>query len=262
MHGPTPTDVTLDPPHWWQPGMPLLPPADHMAPVPLKRKRGASAEPKTDPAKRTNMRIPDEAKLWFVDFHAYQARVHRESLAYNIRLAKHLVRSSSGPWHPTHSAGGMTAAHVTSAADHPWTCQHSPFRVTSHMPSRVGSVSASLPVGSTSTTVCCARSTSNSSLADDGRGSSYAACSSHGNSRRLAPATSRARLTLPESANFCSCASSTCAIASKSHRIASGTWTRQLCARFQQASVGGPRGPKQPMSSPRAPSSRSRSLRT
>ena len=45
----------------------------------------------------------------------------------------------------------------------------------------------------------------------NGRGSFFAACSSHGNSRRLAPAAGRARLTLQESVNFCSCASSTCA---------------------------------------------------
>ena len=49
MHGPLPPDVTFDAPHWWQPGMPLLPPANYMAPVPLKRKRDTSAEPKTDP---------------------------------------------------------------------------------------------------------------------------------------------------------------------------------------------------------------------
>ena len=97
------------------------------------------------------------------------------------------------------------------------------------MPSRPGSASAS-PLGSTSTAVCCASSTSNSSPKRNGRGSSYEACSSHGNSQRLARATGRARLTLLESVNFCSCASSTCAIDSKSHRIASGTWTRQLCA--------------------------------
>ena len=126
------------------------------------------------------------------------------------------------------------------AADRPWSYHHSPFRVlrTSLMPSQPGSASAS-PLGSTSTAVCCASSTSNSSPPDIGRGSFCAACSSQGNSRRLAPATGRARLTLPESANFCSCASSTCAIASESHRIASGTWTRQLCASFQQASAGG-----------------------
>ena len=73
MHGPLPPDVTLDVPHWWQPGMPLLPPADFMAPVPLKRKRDTSAEPK-DRSREAN--IPDEAKLWFQDFHACQARVH------------------------------------------------------------------------------------------------------------------------------------------------------------------------------------------
>ena len=39
MHGPLPPDVTLD--------APLLPPADYVAPVPLKRKRNTSAEPKT-----------------------------------------------------------------------------------------------------------------------------------------------------------------------------------------------------------------------
>ena len=100
MHGPLPPDVTLDAPHWWQPGMPLLPPADHRAPVPLKRKRVTSAEPKTDPAKRAYMRIPDEAKLWFVDFHAYQARVHGKTLAYNIRRAKQLVPELFGPVAP------------------------------------------------------------------------------------------------------------------------------------------------------------------
>ena len=75
----------------WQPGMPLLPPADHRAPVPLKRKRVTSAEPNTDPAKRAYLCILDEAKLWFQDFHAYQARVHGKSFACNIRRAKHLV---------------------------------------------------------------------------------------------------------------------------------------------------------------------------
>ena len=189
MHGPLPPDVTLDAPHWWLPGMPLLPPADYVAPVPLKRKRDTSAEPKKEHAKRGYRRTPDEAKLWFQGFHANQARVHGKSLAYNIRRAKQLVPELFGPWRPTHSAGGMTAAHLTTAADHPWTCHHSPCRVsrTSHMPSRPASASAS-PLGSTSTAVCCASSTSNSSPADDGRGSFCAACSSHGSSRRLTPA--------------------------------------------------------------------------
>ena len=100
MHGPLPPDVTLEAPHWWQPGMPLLPPADYVAPVPLKRKRDTSAEPKTDPTKRAYTRTPDEAKLWFQDFHAYQARVHGKSLAYNIRRAKQLVPELFGPVAP------------------------------------------------------------------------------------------------------------------------------------------------------------------
>ena len=46
-------------------------------------------------------------------------------------------------------------------------------------------------------------STSNSSPADDGRGSFFRACSYHGSLRRLAPATGRVRLTLPENTNSC-----------------------------------------------------------
>ena len=65
----------------------------------------------------------------------------------------------------------------------------------------------------------------------------FTACSYHGNSLRLATATRRVMLTLPENANSCSCASSTCALASESHRIACGTWTRQLCAWFQKSRV-------------------------
>ena len=198
MHGPLPPDVTLGAPYWWQPGMPLLPPADHRAPVPLKRKRVTSAEPKTDPAKRAYMRVPDTAKLWFQDFHAYQARV----------------------WQVTRIHYSPGEAFGTGA-----------FRArgTRHIHGGARDLGGRPP------------STSISSRARNGRGSSYAACSSHGYSRRLTPATGRARLTLPESVNFCSCASSTCTIAPKSHRIASGTWTRRLCAWFHQASVGGPK---------------------
>ena len=110
---------------------------------------GASAteaQTRPDPATRTYRRTPDGAKLWFQDFHAYQERVHSKSLAYNIRQAKHLVPELSGPWHPTHSADGMMAAHLTTAADHPWTCHHSPFRIsrTSHMPS-LNRLSLSVP---------------------------------------------------------------------------------------------------------------------
>ena len=59
MHGPLPPDVTLDVPHWWQLGMPLLCPTDFLAPAPLKRKR---VESKTDPAKQAYMRGARRAK--------------------------------------------------------------------------------------------------------------------------------------------------------------------------------------------------------
>ena len=60
---------------------------------------------------------------------------------------------SSGPWRLTHSADGMTAAHLTSAADRSWSCHHSPFRVLRP---------------------CCVSSTSNSVPKGTERGSSYA----------------------------------------------------------------------------------------
>ena len=102
-----------------------------MAPVPLKRKRDTSNEPKTDPMKRAYMLVPDEAKLWFVEFHAMDTR-----FACNIRRAKDLVPELFGSR-------------------------------TSLMPSQPCFVSAS-PLGSTSTAVCCASSASNSSPADIG----------------------------------------------------------------------------------------------
>ena len=156
--------------------LPLLPPADYMAPVPLKRKRDTSVEPKTDPLKRTYMRIPDEAKLWFQDFHSYQARVHGKSLTYNIRGAKHLLPDLFGsvaadtfrrwpdgdtPDHRGRPPVDLPPFALSRASRDPHTCRRRP-----------GSVSA-LPLGSTSTAVCCASSTSNPSTADDGRGSSY-----------------------------------------------------------------------------------------
>ena len=103
-------------------------------------------------------------------------------------------RSSSGPWHPTHSADGVTAAHLTTAADHPWTCHHSPFRVsrTSHMPSRAGSASASLLAARLPP--CAARARHRiRAQQTDGRGRFCKVCSSHGNSRRLAPGAGRAQ---------------------------------------------------------------------
>ena len=74
-----------------------------MAPVPLKCKRDTSNEPKTDPMKRAYMLVPDEAKLWFVEFHAYQARVHGKSLA-----CKHSPGEASG-------AGALRAPNLTHA---------------------------------------------------------------------------------------------------------------------------------------------------
>ena len=233
MHGPLPPDDTLDVPHWWQPGMPLLEDRSREASIHARTRRGEAV---VTPIRRVSM-----------------ARRTLTAFAWQSSW----FRSSSGPWRLTRSAGGVSAANLmlTAPTDRPWNCHHSPFRVLRTS----GSVSAS-PLGSTSTAVCCASSTSNSSPPDTGRGSFCAACSYHGSSRRLTPATGRVRLTLPENANSCSCASSICAIASGSRRIANGTWTRQLCAWFEQVSVGGARGTNQPMSSLRAPSSRSHLL--
>ena len=83
MRGPLPPDVTLDVPYWWQPGMPLWRLADYMAPVPLKRKRDMSAEPKTDPVKREHTC----ACPW-------------QDIRLQLRLAKQLVPDLFGPVAP------------------------------------------------------------------------------------------------------------------------------------------------------------------
>ena len=55
-------------------------------------------------------------------------------------------RSSSGPWRPTHSADGMKAAHLTIAADRPWTCHHSPLSRLANLTHAVaGRLSLSVP---------------------------------------------------------------------------------------------------------------------
>ena len=46
------------------------------------------------------MRVPDQAKLWFVDFHAYNARVHGKTYAYSVRWAKEVVPELFGPVEP------------------------------------------------------------------------------------------------------------------------------------------------------------------
>ena len=121
MHGPLPPDVTLDVPYWWQPGVPLLRPADYMAPVQLKRKRDMAAEPKTEhtcayPTRRS-------CGSWF-STPIMRVSMARHTLAAFARRSS-WCWSSSDLWHPTRSAGGMTAAHpmLTSAADRPWNCQ-------------------------------------------------------------------------------------------------------------------------------------------
>ena len=194
MHGPLPPDVTLDAPHWWQPGMPLLPPADYRAPVPLKRKRDTS-EAKTDPAKRAYMRIPDEAKLWFQDFHTLIKRVSMASHSLTTFAGRSIwCRSSSGPWHPTHSADGTTAARLTTAADHPWRLP--PFAL-SHLANlthaRRGQAQSQRPHLAARLPPCAARARHRIRAQKRvERSSFFTACSSHGNSRRLAPAASRA----------------------------------------------------------------------
>ena len=250
MHGPLPPDVTLDAPHWWQPGMPLLPPAHHRAPVPLKRKRLLS---------RRQIPRSEHTCAHPKDFHAYQSRVLGKSLACNIRRAKQLVPELIGPvaphtfrrWHDggARDLGGRPPVELP------------PFAL-SRLANLTHAFAARLSLSVSTWQHVYRRVLRELDIEFEPSSSFYAAHSSHGSSRRLALAAGRARLTLQESENFCSCASPTCAIASESHRIASGTWTRQLCASFQQASAGGPRGPKQPMSSPCAPSSRSRSLQT
>ena len=190
-----------------------------------------------------------------------------QDIRLELRLVKQLVPELFGPvapdtfrrWHysgaPNADPGGRPSMEL-------------PPLALSRLANLTHAVTARLslsmsPRGSTSTAVCCASSTSNSSPTRTmDTAVPTAACSYHGSSRRVAPAKGRVRLTLPESVTSCSYASSTCAIASESHRIACGTWSRQLCAQFQQASVGGPRGPNQPMSSPCAPSSRSHLLQT
>ena len=103
---------------------------------------------------------------------------------------------------------------LTSAADRPWNCHHSPFRVSLS----ITSLAARPPP-------CAARAQhrirAHQTLDAPVSTQPAAIMEVRGG---LAPATGRVRLTLPENATSCSCASSTCAIASDSRRIAHGTW--------------------------------------
>ena len=153
--------------------------------------------------------------LWFADFHAYH-RVHAKTFTYSIRRAKQLVPDLFGRVAPDtfrrcHDSGAPNAAGRPST--------ELPPVALSRLSNLTHAQSQPCPLCSTSTAACCTISTLNSNPERNGRGSFCAACSYHG-------------LTLPQSATSCSCASSTCAIAS------------------------------QPISSPRAPSSRSRLLQT
>ena len=95
-------------------GTPVLPPADYMAPVPLKRKRDTSAEPKRDPARSERTRAHPTRR---------SCGSWTSTPVLRVSMARHSpttfagrsswCRSSSGPWHPTRSAGGMTASKPT-----------------------------------------------------------------------------------------------------------------------------------------------------
>ena len=109
-----------------------------------------------------------------------------------------ILSASDGIWNMLFSTCSHTSSWVrfrfggclSLVVAHVRPTHHSPFRVlrNSLMPSQPGFVSAS-PLGSTSTAVCCASLTLNSSPPEIGRGSFCTACSYHGNSRRLATAT-------------------------------------------------------------------------
>ena len=263
MHGPLPPDVTLDVPHWWQLGMPLLRPTDHVVSVPRKRKHLMSVEsetvveadlaPMSSPVKRAYMRAPDEAKLWFVDFHAYHARVHGKTHACSIRRAKQLAPQLLGPvapdtfrrWHDR----GAPNAHGTGrpSVELPPFALSSLANLTHAIAPRL-----SLSVPSWQHVYRCVLRELDIEFEPQQNADANVSTqpAANGSSRRLAPAVDRVRPTLPQSATSCSCASSTCGIASESRRTACETWTRLLCAWFLQVCVGGPRRANQPMSSP------------
>ena len=214
MHGPLPPDVTLDAPYWWQPGMPLLPPADYMAPVPLKRKRDMSAESRRQiSAKRLHTcAYPTRRSCGSWIFHAYHtARVSmaKTSLNYNIRWAKHLVpelwrkrRWARGTRHICadgidSGAPWSTRSKRTSTADRPrGAATIRPFASCEPHSCRrgQGSVSLSVPVilaARLYRRTCCASSTSKAGCRAHNRSMDAAAflhdsgCSYHGSSRRL-----------------------------------------------------------------------------
>ena len=99
--------------------MPLLPPVDYMAPVPLKRKRGTSAEPKTGSSEgsiHAHTRRGEAVVRGLL-------RLSRACPWQDTRLQHSPGEASGagalrGPWHPTRSAGG-TMAGAPNAAGRP-----------------------------------------------------------------------------------------------------------------------------------------------
>ena len=265
MHGSLPPDVTLDAPHWRQPGMPLLPPADHRAPVPLKRKRVTSAEPKTDPTKRTYMRTPDEAKLWFQDFfHAYQARVHGKSLAYNIRREKQLVLELFGPVSPD----TFRRWHDGGAPDHRGRppVKLPPFAL-SRLANLTHAVAARLSLSVPTWQHVYRRVLRELDIEfEPTRHWTRQFLRSLQLSWKLAATCTRHRPSEADIARERKLSAAARHLPVRSLRNLTGSHLelgRDSCAhRSNRPSAGGPRGPKQPMSSPRAPSSRSRLLQT
>ena len=58
----------------------------------ITRATAAQADVASMPsATKRYAQVPNEARLWFVDFHAYHARVHGKSIAYSIRQLKRLA---------------------------------------------------------------------------------------------------------------------------------------------------------------------------
>ena len=201
------------------------------------------------------MRIPDEAKLWFVDFHAYQARVQGKSLAYNIRRAKHLVPELFGPVAPDtlrrlHD-GGARDLGGRPPVDLP------PFAL-SRLANLAHAVAAKL--GLSVSTWQHVLSELGIELGPDDRWArhflrslqqSWKLAATHTRHRPSEAADIARERKLLQLLYLCD--------RFKISQDRKWNLDETAVRRFQQASVGGPTKPNQPMSSPRAPSSRSRS---
>ena len=177
------------------------------------------------------MRIPDEAKLWFVDFHAYQARVHGKSLAYNIRQAKHLVPELFGPVAPD----TFRRWHDGGALDHRGRPPVDlPLFALSRLANLTHAVTARLSLSVPTWQRVYRRVLRELDVEfEPKKGWTKQFLHSLQLSWKLAATCSRSR---PSEASAAA-RHLPGAIASKSHRIACGTRTRQLCAWFQKSRV-------------------------